>query len=407
MRSYTPLAIPLWEKAHAPLPKLRKKNSYWMTKAGGRETYFGKVELVPHADARKLFLDHLKSIAENRAPRSPAMTVEMLCDFHLDWLQSNRSQELYKQRQYLLSKWCDFEVGQARDRVLVGDMAAAHVTAHDLLAWKQHLYEKGLGHTTVQHALAAVKSCWYWAAKHGHLPAGLKPFQIVEKIRTPLKAVMEEDLVTADERDRLFKWADADLGKIRDRKTGKYRRRKRKEYRSGSENPYRGFTEMLRCYYHTGARTSELADALVKDFQVRTRKLVLKKHKRTQTMKVAEVRIITLNAEAFAILKRQCQGKTQEEPIFTQGNGSPWNKDLLDERFRKVRELAGVRKNITIYDFRHLWISEALMAGVDIFTVARMAGTSVQMIEQTYGHLRAAHLEDAQRSLDQARARTG
>jgi hypothetical protein len=47
------------------------------------------------------------------------------------------------------------------------------------------------------------------------------------------------------------------------------------------------------------------------------------------------------------------------------------------------------------------------MAGVDIFTVAKMAGTSVQMIEQTYSHLRAAHLEDAQRSLDQARARTG
>jgi integrase len=378
-----------------------------MTKAGGTEAYFGKVGLVPHADARKLFLDHLKSAAETRRQRSAAITVEMLCDFHLDWLLSNRSQDLYKQRQYLLSKWCDFQVGQGRDRTLVGDMAAVRVTADDLLAWKQHLYEKELGHTTVQHALAAVKSCWYWGTRHGHLPGDAKPFQIVEKIRTPLKAVLEEDLLTAEERDRLFEWADADLGKIRDVNTGKYRRRKRGEYRSASQNPYKGFADMLRCYYHTGARTSELADALAKDFQVRTRKLVLKKHKRTQTMKVAEARVITLNAEAFAILNRQCQGKGQDEPIFTQGNASPWNKDLLDERFRKVRKLAGVRDKITLYDFRHLWISEALMAGVDIFTVAKMAGTSVQMIEQTYGHLRAAHLEDAQRSLDRARARTG
>jgi hypothetical protein len=32
-----------------------------------------------------------------------------------------------------------------------------------------------------------------------------------------------------------------------------------------------------------------------------------------------------------------------------------------------------------------------------------MAGTSVEMIEKTYGHLRGTHLDDAQRRLDQAR----
>ncbi len=164
---------------------------------------------------------------------------------------------------------------------------------------------------------------------------------------------------------------------------------------------------MLHCYYHTGARTSELADAVVEDFQVRTRKLVLKKHKRTRTMKVAEVRVITLNDETLAILQRRCHGQPADRPIFTQGNGHPWDKDTLDERFRKVRQLAGVRPGITLYDFRHLWISEALIAGVDIFTVAKMAGTSVPMIEKTYGHLRGAHLEEAQRSLDQARNQTG
>ena len=36
-------------------PKLRKKNGYWMTKAGGTETYFGKVAHVPYAYARRLF----------------------------------------------------------------------------------------------------------------------------------------------------------------------------------------------------------------------------------------------------------------------------------------------------------------------------------------------------------------
>jgi integrase len=388
-------------------PKLRKKNGYWMTKAGGTETYFGKVNRLSHADARRLFLDHLQALSEHKTVRRAAVTVEILCDRHLDWLHKNRSHDLYKQRQYLLSKWCDFEVGRGRDRTPVAHLAATQVTADHLLAWKQHLYDQKLGDGTVQHGLAAVKSCWYWGVRHGHLPEACKPFQTVEKIKLPPKAVREEDLLTPPEYASLLRWADADLGKVRDAKTGKYRRRQTHEFRAAGDNPYEGFADLLRCYYHTGARTSELAEAVAEDFQVRTRKLVLKKHKRTRTMKVAEVRVMALNDEAFAILQRQCRGKEVTEPIFTQGNGRPWDKDLLDERFRKVRELAGVRERITLYDFRHLWVSEALMAGVDVFTVAKMAGTSVQMVEKTYGHLRGAHLEDAQRCLDRARTPTG
>jgi integrase len=285
----------------ARLPKLRKKNGYWMTKAGGTETYFGKVAILPYADARRLFLDHLKAVADHKKQRRAAITVAMLCDLHLDWLRDNRSEDLYKQRQYLLSKWCDFPVGQGRDKALLGDLAAAQVTADQLLAWKQALYRDGLHDVTVQHALAAVKSCWYWAVKHKHLPADWTPFATVEKIKLPAKAVQEEDLLTPQERDLLFHWADADLGKIRDKHSGKYRKRQLHEYRRGQENPYAGFADMMRCYYHTGARTSELADAVVRDFQVRSRKLVLKRHKRTRTMKVAETRVITLNEEVFAM----------------------------------------------------------------------------------------------------------
>ncbi|OAI45575.1 hypothetical protein AYO44_12805 [Planctomycetaceae bacterium SCGC AG-212-F19] len=385
-------------------PKLRKKNGYWMTKAGGSETYFGKVRDLPHAEARRLFLDHLKAVSR---PQKTAISSEVLCDLHLDWLEKERSEDLYKQRQYLLSKWCDFEVGNGVNRRPIADIAARQLHANDLLAWKQELLDKKLGETTIQHALAAVKSCWYWGARHGHLPQDFKPFATVEKLKLTPRAITEEDLMTPDERDALFRWADADLGKVRDKKTGKYRKRRPEEYRPSGQNPYEGFRDVLRCYFHTGARTSELADAVVKDTQVRSRKLVLKNHKRSRTMNEPEVRKIVLNDEVFAILQRHSQGKKQEDPIFTQGNGKPWNKDLLAERFRKVRELAKVRERITIYDFRHLWISEALMAGVDVFTVAKMAGTSVKMIEQTYGHLRGSHLEEAQRCLDEARRKTG
>jgi integrase len=64
------------------------------------------------------------------------------------------------------------------------------------------------------------------------------------------------------------------------------------------------------------------------------------------------------------------------------------------------------------YALRHTFITNALAAGVPIFDVARYAGTSVQMIERTYGHLAKgseeharALLADYSRRLGQDRAR--
>ncbi len=39
------------------------------------------------------------------------------------------------------------------------------------------------------------------------------------------------------------------------------------------------------------------------------------------------------------------------------------------------------------YDLRHTYATWSLSAGVDIFTLARRMGTSVKMIDRTYGHL--------------------
>jgi integrase len=47
---------------------------------------------------------------------------------------------------------------------------------------------------------------------------------------------------------------------------------------------------------------------------------------------------------------------------------------------------AGV-KHRRIYDLRHTYATWSLAAGSDIFTLARRMGTSVKMIDRTYGHL--------------------
>lgn len=51
-----------------------------------------------------------------------------------------------------------------------------------------------------------------------------------------------------------------------------------------------------------------------------------------------------------------------------------------------------------IYDLRHTYATWSLAAGVDIYTLARRMGTSLQMIDRTYGHL-AAGADNYEREL--------
>jgi integrase len=59
---------------------------------------------------------------------------------------------------------------------------------------------------------------------------------------------------------------------------------------------------------------------------------------------------------------------------------------------------AGIEPERRIYDLRHTYATFSLAAGVSLFTLSRRMGTSVEMIDRTYGHL-AADAEEYERAL--------
>jgi integrase len=59
---------------------------------------------------------------------------------------------------------------------------------------------------------------------------------------------------------------------------------------------------------------------------------------------------------------------------------------------------AGIEPERRIYDLRHTYATFSLAAGVSLFTLSRRMGTSVEMIDRTYGHL-APDAEDYERRL--------
>jgi integrase len=386
-------------------PTLRKKkvgkSVYWFTKAGG-ETYFGNAGDLSYARARKLFAAHLKTLAEDgAASKGKVLAAGELIDLFLDWLEKNRSDRTYSTRRTYCSRFASFRVGGKQ----IKDLPADRIRSSDLEAWLDDLAAKGLDPQTRRHAQTSVKHCWNWATKHPspkpYLSPAYRPFATVEPVYVPPKTLTEADLITDAEVKALFAAAEIDLDE--------FHRFGPKTPRAAGDNPYRGFADLLRCYYHTGARTAELALCRAGDVLFKTRQVVLGTHKRSKTLRTPTLRTITLGKEAFAIFRRLCEGKGPEEHVFLNSDGRPYHRNTLFERFNRIKEVAAekklgkVRAEITTYSFRDLWISEALMAGNDIATVARMAGTSVAMIERVYGHFRVQHLQEAQAKVENLR----
>jgi integrase len=279
------------------------------------------------------------------------------------------------------------------------------------------LEKAGLSAQTRLHAETSVRHCWNWATKHPsptpYLPPTFRPFSAVERTHVRLKARTEDELLTDREAQALFAAAALEPNQFRRHGLMKTVARKGVDQLRRTEGEVGCFADLLRCFYASGARTDELASCRVEDVLFKTRQVVLGKHRRSRTEKRKSVRQVTLNDAAFAIFEHHCAGMRPADHVFCNHHGRPWTVRTLAKRFERVKEVAAalklgtVRAEITIYDFRHLWISVCLMAGVDAATVARMAGTSLAMIERVYGHFCNQHLHEAQAKVDQLRQRRG
>jgi integrase len=334
-------------------------------------------------------------------------------DLFLEWVQNHRSEQNYATRKTYCSRFAAFRVTSRSTRV--ADLPADRVRGVDLEAWLNSLQEEGLEAQTRLHAETSVRACWNWATKHPsptpYLPPAFRPFSAIERTHVPLKPLTEGDLLTEQEMKTIFEAAAIDPDQFRRHGLEKTVARKGIEHLRRTEGQVDSLADLLRCYYATGARTDELASCRVEDFLPQTRQVILGRHKRSRTEGRKTIRQVTLNDEALAIVSRHCEGRGRADHIFLNNESRPWTTRSLAKRFERVKQVAAalelgtVRATITIYDFRHLWISESLMAGIDVTTVARMAGTSIAMIERVYGHFRNEHFQEAQNKLDQARKR--
>lgn len=129
-------------------------------------------------------------------------------------------------------------------------------------------------------------------------------------------------------------------------------------------------------------RPGALAALRVRDFD-RSRALLI-----IREDKAGRGRIVPLPNHVFRLIKSLCSSKLPKAHIFTRSDGTPWNKDNWKKPLRQTAQQADLPGNIVMYTLRHSVITDLVQAGVPLLTIAQLAGTSVRMVEQHYGHLR-------------------
>jgi integrase len=130
----------------------------------------------------------------------------------------------------------------------------------------------------------------------------------------------------------------------------------------------------------TALRPGELAAVAVADFNREHGTLNIRTSK-------TGARLVTLSSAAVEFFALQAKGKLPTAPLVARQDGSYWNKDAWKKIF-KAAAIQIRKPELVIYSLRHTAISRLIGGGVDSFLIARLAGTSVAMIEKHYGHLR-------------------
>jgi integrase len=202
---------------------------------------------------------------------------------------------------------------------------------------------------------------------------------------TALKAAL--NLAVSDHRvsaDRQIEWASVkrqkDTGRRRDLFLDLRQRRKLLDKVQGATR------DLIEAAALTGARAGELIGATRRQFDARTASMTLQGKAGTRT--------VPLSPAALALFKRLARSKLPDAPLLTRDDGKPWSHSDWDALVREAAERAKLPKGVCLYTLRHSFITQTLLDGVTTLEVARLVGTSLQMIEKHYGHLAASTARD-------------
>lgn len=160
----------------------------------------------------------------------------------------------------------------------------------------------------------------------------------------------------------------------------------------------------------TGLRPSEWAALETRHVDrqgrlVKVRQAIVDGRIRTYGKTSRSRRDVPLTGRALAALTDEPLGH-DSSALFPAPSGRHLDLDNWRRReWRPAVVAAGLDRRLTPYAMRHTYASFALDAGVSIFELARLMGTSVRVIDSTYGHLVRGSLDRVRAALEERASR--
>lgn len=154
------------------------------------------------------------------------------------------------------------------------------------------------------------------------------------------------------------------------------------------DNTSGAFRDLVVAGALTGARYGELCALRVKDLDKAARVLHVREGKTGE-------RIIPLTPEMQKHFTKFAQGKLPEAFMLVKDDGRPWAHSDQDELMRDAVSKSGLPRGVVFYTLRHTFIAQAIGAGLDIYSIAAIGGTSIAMIEKHYGKLLKDRVREA------------
>jgi integrase len=153
------------------------------------------------------------------------------------------------------------------------------------------------------------------------------------------------------------------------------------------------FRFLVQAALQSGARFGELARLEVRDFNVDSGTLAIRRSKSGKS------RHVVLTDEGMAFFEQLAAGRDGSETMLRKANGSAW---LTSHQLRPMATAcrrAKISPPISFHGLRHTWASHAAMNRTPLLVVAKNLGhADTRMVERHYGHLAPSFVADAIRA---------
>jgi len=236
-----------------------------------------------------------------------------------------------------------------------------HVTIRGFLS---HLYERGLGKTSVARSLAAVRSVYRWLAQEGvveqnpaalvstpKLPKKLPRVPTIEEMNTVLDGEMP-DAAAFPERDRLI----------------------------------------LELLYGCGIRNSELTGIKLDDIRLSAESILIRgKGKKERYVPFGDSVRGALNGY-FPVRQRLLGGKKNTSTLLINQRGGPLTTRSVGRIVKKIAVAKGLSPDVHPHTLRHAFGTHMLEEGADLRAIQEMLGHERLSTTQRYTQLSIKHV---------------